>query len=373
MAALAFPSIPTQIVPKCSITGAGGKLDNPCTVCDLFQLLQNIFNFIWVISIPLAVLLLAYGGLLMVVPFSGESTEMYKKGGKVIKNALLGLVLVTFSWLIIDTIIKVVAGQEIGNREPAKIFGPWNTIECTKTTFSLAPTGAAAAAPALNPLCFKDNFYICSSEAKALIQEGKSWSENDGSNVRTSKGGVNCTKYNGALTSYNQYIQLAAQRYGISPERIEALILVESSGINQKPRVDRNKEITVGLMQVQVPTARNLIGVPNMPDLEVIRRLNDPQTNINLGTRNFANLVRSYNGSYSLATAAHNGGPDANGASRDCPGSTKWQCPWDSGGCYGTGNTNCRVNTGYAVTRQFVPTVDALETAIKSGSCQPIK
>ena len=129
----------------------------PCTTCHLFELVLNILNFIWnPIAIVIAALMFSYGGILMIVPSFGGSVAMYESGKKVLKNTLLGLVIVFAAWLIIDTIIKVIVGNPqfgVLSQEPGQIFpkteyGPWNKLTCT------APpplTTVAGSIPAASP------------------------------------------------------------------------------------------------------------------------------------------------------------------------------------------------------------------------------
>lgn len=130
----------------------GGAGENPCTPCDLFVLAQNILNFLIRIAAPLAALMLAYGGLLMIIPGIGgkESPAMYTKGKKVLTNAVMGLAIIFFSWIAIDFIIKYVGGRggEIPKIVGGQIgYGPWNKIECRGAAAALAPSAPAPQPP----------------------------------------------------------------------------------------------------------------------------------------------------------------------------------------------------------------------------------
>ena len=84
--------------------------------------------------------MLVYGGFLMIIPGIGgeKSAAALTKGKKVITNALVGIVIVFFAWLLIDTIIKLLADPtNIGSGKTAeilKVLGPWNEIKCALPT-----------------------------------------------------------------------------------------------------------------------------------------------------------------------------------------------------------------------------------------------
>lgn len=156
------------LVPCGNIKDSLGRVVNPCTSCDIFVLIQNILNFLWYpLSVSIAALMFAYGGFLMIVGATGEISlgggqkSSYLRGKKVITNTIIGVAIVFFAWLTIDTIIKVVAGQTLAGGTPALIpkniglspgnLGPWNKIECKAAPLSAAPAAAAEPAPSATP------------------------------------------------------------------------------------------------------------------------------------------------------------------------------------------------------------------------------
>ena len=126
----------------------GTTTTDPCTICDLFVLIQRVLNFLWWgVSVPLMALMLAWGGFLMIVPGSSgaKSAGSLTKGKKIITNALLGVTIAFFAWLMVDTVIKALSGQGIASGSAAETvqqlpggFGPWNQIRCT-TSSGTAP------------------------------------------------------------------------------------------------------------------------------------------------------------------------------------------------------------------------------------------
>lgn len=147
-----------SLVPKCGTietvsegapTGETVRTYYPCDTCHLFDLLKHTLDFIWKwIAIPVVALMITYGGILLIIPSSGS----LERGKKIIINALFGLLIVFSAWLIIDTIIKVIAQQSVLSQTPAEIggYGPWNSFTCTKIEPIRTTLGPAApAAPAL--------------------------------------------------------------------------------------------------------------------------------------------------------------------------------------------------------------------------------
>ena len=105
-----------------------------CTICDFFSLLQRLLNkSVLVFAAPIAALMVGYGGFLMVwAGLKGGNVQAYTKGKTVLTNAMIGIVIILASWLLIDTVLKIVgAYQEGGN------FGPWYKIECQAPPISL--------------------------------------------------------------------------------------------------------------------------------------------------------------------------------------------------------------------------------------------
>jgi soluble lytic murein transglycosylase-like protein len=96
-------------------------------------------------------------------------------------------------------------------------------------------------------------------------------------------------------SAYDPLIDQASKQYGVESSLIKAVIDAESSFKNHEVSSAGAK----GLMQLMDDTGRGL-GVTDPFD---------PQQNIQAGTHFLADLLKSYNGSESMALAAYNGGP----------------------------------------------------------------
>ena len=95
--------------------------DHACTVCDFFVLLQNIINFFLVLMIPLTTIAAVYIAFLFMT-FGGSSSKITDAKGK-LWLVLLGIFWVLGSWLVLNTILNIVAN-------PGAFPWPWNQIRC---------------------------------------------------------------------------------------------------------------------------------------------------------------------------------------------------------------------------------------------------
>lgn len=102
-----LPLITKAAFVKCGIPNENGEIENPCGICDLFQMLADIIGFVMVNLVPvLAALMLAITGFQLFVSASGNPEEM-KKAQNSMKNIVLGLVLIYGAWIIINTILSI--------------------------------------------------------------------------------------------------------------------------------------------------------------------------------------------------------------------------------------------------------------------------
>ncbi len=109
--------------------------------------------------------------------------------------------------------------------------------------------------------------------------------------------------------SYWQDIESAAQRQGIDPYLVTAIIRQESGF---EPSIVSNAG-AVGLMQLMPQEARSIASRAGLPTSVDREQLFDPATNIRLGTAEFAQKRTAMNGDVILAIAAYNAGESAVG------------------------------------------------------------
>lgn len=90
-----------------------------CDICDALVVFQNIINNGFKLAIVISVIMLSWGGIVLIA--SGGSENNIKKGKNIITNALVGLLIALFSWTIINLLIHLLTGYP---------NLPWNKVRC---------------------------------------------------------------------------------------------------------------------------------------------------------------------------------------------------------------------------------------------------
>lgn len=103
----------------------GGESESACTWCNLMQMISNIVNFMLYIIFPIAAAMIVIGGISIMT--AAGSPQKITKGKEIITAAIIGLLIALFSYLIIDTIIKIIAVGWNGIQG----LEPWNTLKCS--------------------------------------------------------------------------------------------------------------------------------------------------------------------------------------------------------------------------------------------------
>lgn len=106
-----------------------GTSANPaeCTRCDLFRLFKNIIDFVLIgLMPPVAAILFVWGGFLILM--GGANPGWITQGRTIFWNTFMGVLIISSSWLITNTIIKSLADESVTNPN-----APWYQFECRET------------------------------------------------------------------------------------------------------------------------------------------------------------------------------------------------------------------------------------------------
>src|SRR3989344_8513727 len=133
-----WPLVPCGLNEPTAEEVAGGKekLDSsyyqPCNQCDLLKLLKNLIDFTLIgLMPPVAAILFVWAGFLVLM--GGASPGNISQGRTIFWNTSLGIVILSSSWLITNTIIRNLANDNVAPE--------WWKFECRVTTPGSDPGG----------------------------------------------------------------------------------------------------------------------------------------------------------------------------------------------------------------------------------------
>ena len=121
-----YSFVPEAVQAQNGFVSCEGTWNDPCDFCDLVSTARNILDFLITIAVIIAVIIIVFAGLRLTTSAGNVAAKDAAKG--YMTNAIIGLILVLISWLIIDTIMKVLVDQEVG--AGGQDFGVWHRIEC---------------------------------------------------------------------------------------------------------------------------------------------------------------------------------------------------------------------------------------------------
>lgn len=316
-----------NISQAAGLVPCGGSGEPACQFCHVAELISTVAGWLAAVLGTLAAIMIIIMGLRLVA--SGGDAAAKTQARRVISNVIIGYIILLSGWLLVNQVLRIIANDSVN--------ATWNTVQCSVQPVAQSysrPTASGDSATDLPPAAV-------ASRVAAISSSG----------------------------SLQTDIANAAAAAGISDpddvNTLRALISQESSNCTNRTGPATDYGTAYGCGQLLVSTARELDpSLRGLSDSEVAARLRDDNAyNLTLSARYYNQLLNRYGGDTDLALAAYNGGYSANEPSRDCPGLRRWQCVWDSPGCYGTSRTDCARNEGpnsYAQTRHYVSNINAI-------------
>ena len=311
-----------------------------CGTCEIMVLGNRVMRFIIMIMIAGVVLLAAWAGFNLVI--SGGNPSEYTRAKNMLKNVLIGLILMLVAWLIIDTAMKALLQNSGQVQMSANQWLPWNQVSCSAQNLL---TDANPQFPTTSGWKL-----VVATDAEAAAAANVLYNAPPGS-------------------SSNQVCQIAiTQGIGHLCSIIQAQMMVEST--NNPDAVSQKG--AAGLMQLLPGTACDLnpgafgLSASQCSSLSASQKQNITNTlksntnlNMNLGVQYMNQALAATGGNVNNALAYYNGGPAAIQQSNNCsPGVLKWQCKWGGAGCMNGVGANCYLDPAYEETRIYIQNIN---------------
>lgn len=318
-----LPLVPCGLNARPADGDPNTNYTQPCNRCELLHLLRNLIFAVMLGVVPLGgTLLFVIAGFLWIL--GGANPGYVSQAKSIFTNTFYAILVIALAWIIVNTIIKSIAKDEIFANQP------WYKFACTATvptqtgvpTQTPAPTGPGGTCPA---------------SGQNLCQ-----------GTQTTCGNSNCAQYAASIGRYA----------GGSANLLKAIMVNESScNIAAQSRAG-----AFGLMQLLPSTANAFKSECEVSENITGAWLTNP-ANADKSICIAAAYVRSLAGgacgsSPQNVAAGYNGGSGACEQSVSCRGDTscsggptrKWECVYDN-----PEKTAC--NVGYEETRRYAPKV----------------
>src|SRR3989338_8518367 len=269
-----------------------------CNLCGFGQLIQNIINFLIGLSIPIAVVMFAWAGILYFTS-AGNKTNVTRAKG-IFKTVFIGFILALTGWLVVQTVLSVLVKQDfyIGNH--------WNSLECEANESRHGVTRPITVGEWLGTLPALQSYNSTISSSQSIVNVDPC----------STTGGI----YNGGMCEgpNGSYCPSGCAQYG-NCALAQAIAQAESSGgIN----CTTSPTGSVGCMQVLSRTACSInpsvssgcgscLSSGNSTSAAcspVAQTISNPTINTNLGVQYISQLQKQF-GTCQLTAAAYYSGP----------------------------------------------------------------
>lgn len=103
------------IIPTDCGNLVGGKLDRECDYNDLLKLVNNVINWIIMISMPVAAGVFAWAGFKYMTT---GIVDQKAAARKMLQSVFIGFVFILSAWIIVTTITKALLNQDFADAVP---------------------------------------------------------------------------------------------------------------------------------------------------------------------------------------------------------------------------------------------------------------
>ncbi len=107
-----------------ALVTCGTSTTAPCTICDFYQLVKTLTDFLLIIIVPLAILALAVGGIYLLA--AGGRESWVSRGKEIIWSAVIGVLIALVAWIAVNTIMSLLI-------DPVTFPLPWNQFPSCST------------------------------------------------------------------------------------------------------------------------------------------------------------------------------------------------------------------------------------------------
>lgn len=84
-----------------------------CDWCDVFKLLQNVFNTAALLLSLIIIVFIVYGGVLYIIGATAGSDTQIKRAKEIVGDAITGLIIALLSFIIVNAAIVGLTGARI--------------------------------------------------------------------------------------------------------------------------------------------------------------------------------------------------------------------------------------------------------------------
>jgi len=103
------------------IVPCGRQGQDPCKLCHLFELANNVIQFLLQFVLVIAPVFILFGGIMILA--SAGVPDRVALGKRIITSAVIGVIIALGAWAILGTLFNALIG---GPGFPL----PWNTFTC---------------------------------------------------------------------------------------------------------------------------------------------------------------------------------------------------------------------------------------------------